>query len=128
MEIVDLGGVHYAGTLLDLEKALKVREAGKNSFWLAHDQKKFPAISIVVAGGMAAVFYVPSEDDAGFVSVGDAISSLPHDRVRFSISQFPAGDIEVPDDSIVAFEEAVAVAKEFFLSRALPTSIRWRRL
>ena len=65
--VVDFKSTHVARELRDLETILSRRYGdGRNAFWLSHENQKYPTLSILVNGDMAAIHYIPAEREAGF--------------------------------------------------------------
>jgi hypothetical protein len=127
MRIEDYDAVWHVTRPADIEAALRKRHgAGRNGFWLTHGSNKSPAINIMVMGDLAYVHYFP-EDHPGFASIG----TVPGLRLGGVTSFFP-GDtdetLEILNDSVVRFEEALKAAQEFAVSPTLPKSIQWLEL
>ena len=82
---------------------------------------------IFVRGDLTAIYYIPGDRQAGYVSVGGKMNLNPKE-----ITTFPIGEvgetIDVLNRFIISFSEALEVAKEFFHSTELPSSIKWLKL
>jgi hypothetical protein len=129
MRIVEIGQTVDVANISELENILMRRHGdGYNSFWLCHDEREYPALSLLIKNDLATLNYIPKEQDAGYRSVGDCSSLTPGDSTAFSISASPADDVFVLNDAIVPFSTALTIAKEFFVSDALSRSIRWLKL
>src|ERR1035441_3537567 len=75
MRIEDFGGVSDLANEEDIEKALAKRYGeGVNEFWLFYTDNKFPAISILVKGDIAALHYFPKDQDPGMTSIGGRLN------------------------------------------------------
>jgi hypothetical protein len=128
-DIADLDSAHDVTTRLEIEAALSKRDdAGMNSFWLFHGTRKFPSINIMVNGDLAYVYYFPEERHPGYASVGN----LPH-LPRGGITNFfdgPGGGepFDILNEAVVPFSEALKVAQEFAVSKAMPKCIPWNSL
>ena len=129
MKIVDFKDTHVAKGLPELERILLRRHGkGLNAFWLSHESQEYPTLSILVKGDLAALHYIPTEDEAGFRSAGKMPGLEPSGTTSFSMSENPADDVEELNDSILPFSVALSVAKEFFVSNELPAAIEWLEL
>jgi hypothetical protein len=110
-----------------LERALRVRYADANSFWLTHDHEKNPAVSILVRGELAYVHYFPSESHPGFASVGSCENVARAGSTIFfmdSVNQ----EQEILNASVVPFSKALKAATEFFSHKELPSCLEWTEL
>jgi len=119
--------IYNMTSINELETALAKRYDDRNCFWISHDDHQYPTLGILVKGDMAYVSYLPRELEAGFRSVGD-MGADPDDMVTLSISEFKGDDVDVLREAIVPWPTALSVAKEFFHSKELPTSIEWFQL
>jgi len=129
IKIADFDSTFLAAAPHDLEVILQRRHGkGVNAFWLNHDTEEYPKISILVNAELAAVHYIPEEFQAGFRSCGKTPGLEPNGTTAFSISGFSGDDVEEPNESVVPFSTALAVAKEFFASKQLPKCIDWSEL
>jgi hypothetical protein len=129
MKVIDINGVEEVNNVDDLHTVLARRcEGGFNSYWLSHGEEEHPTLSLLVKGDLATLSYFPKEFDAGFRSVG----ALPHlnagETTTFSISKYPADDVDVLNDAVLPFSVALEAAKDFFNSKDLPQSVEWLRL
>jgi hypothetical protein len=117
------GGVDIT-TPQDLETALTKRYGdGRNSFWLAHEAGKFPAINIMVRGELAYVHYFPVERHAGFASVAKVAGPRPNETSIFFL--YPTEKVWVLNSALIPFSEALKVAQEFATSNTMPRCIEW---
>jgi hypothetical protein len=100
------------------------------SSWASRVGSDYPALVIYVRGDLAAIYYYRADDGrAGFVSIGGKMNLDPKKMTTFQIGGFNPGDtIDVLNDSIVPFSEALEVARKFFHSQELPRSIEWFEL
>jgi hypothetical protein len=109
----------------DIETALSKRHGvGRNPFWLSHGNKRFPAINIMVNGELAYIHYLPKERHPGFASFG----MMPNLRAGEETTFFPDDTeepLEIMNEQVVGFSDAIKVAQEFAVSAAMPKSIRW---
>ena len=103
------------------------RGDGVNSFWLSHDGRDYPQLTLLLKGELASLTYFPSDGDAGYVPVGN-LSALPTGEVAFSISAHEADDLFVVNDAVLPTSLAVKIAEEFLNSDALPTGLKWMHL
>jgi hypothetical protein len=128
MRIEDYHTASDIATLAEIETLLRRRYgAGRNAFWLCHGCSKFPAINIMVNGGLAYVHYFPKERHPGFASVG----MLPELRSGEETDFFLSGSNEplgIMNDAVIRFSDALKVAQEFAISPERPKCIRWSEL
>lgn len=128
MRIQDYDNVWDVTKPMDIETVMSKRNrTGRNGFWLSHGSKRFPAINIMVKGELAYIHYLPKERHPGFASVG----MLPSLKSEDDTSFFPDDtneSLEIMNDAVVRFSDALKVAQEFAISPALPKSIQWSEL
>ena len=126
MKVEDINGVCEAATFQELETRLMRRHGdGFNSFWLSHGGEDYPTLSLLVKGELATLAYITAKSDAGFRSVGNMLELTPGEMTTFSISMNRADDICVLNDAVLPFSAALRAAKEFFVSKDLPASVKW---
>jgi hypothetical protein len=130
MKVIDFGGSHSVHSIAQLEQLLKARfKDQQNEFSLCPDSGVYPLIKIHVRGDLAAIYYMRGDDRAGYVSVGGQMNLDPDGETSFPIGAIDQGDtIDVLNEFIVSFSEAVNVAKDYFHSQELPRSIEWLEL
>ena len=128
MELDDFGGSRNVRSIAQLEQVLRARfRDEENEFLLRPDSSEYPLLWIVVRADRAAIYYIPEDGDAGYVSIGGKLGLNPKEMRTFSIGEF-AETIDVLNRFIISFSEVVEVAKEFFHSTELPGSIKWLKL
>jgi hypothetical protein len=114
------------GSVRDLEhfmaKRYRISGANVNSFWMRHETD-YPALAILVRDDLAKADYLLPE--GGFASVGTVKSLKPGEMSIFCFDGMPQ---EVINDAVISCDAAVQIAKEFFSSKDLPSSIEWRKL
>jgi hypothetical protein len=112
----------------DIEAALSKRQAsGRNSFWLSHGAELYPVINILVKRDVAYLEYFPSEGHPGFTSVGRSLDLMPGGHTAF----FPDDTnetLQIMNEAVVPFSDALRAAQEFAISQALPKCIQWFEL
>src|SRR5580700_4839089 len=128
MELDDFGGSRNVRSIAQLEEVLRARfRDQQNEFSLTPDSDDYPLLWILVRGDLAAIYYIPGDRQAGYVSVGGKTNLNPKE-----MTTFPTGDlgetIDVLNRFIVSFSEALEAAREFFHSQELPRSIKWLKL
>jgi len=129
MIVSDFSGDHSVQSVAQLEQQLGVRfKDEQNGFGLTPDSSDYPALDVYVKGNLAALYYIPEDGQAGYVSLGGKTNLDPKEWTTFSIHRSDSDSIDVSNESIVPFSEALKVAKEFFHSQELPRSIKWRQL
>jgi hypothetical protein len=127
MWVEDFEGGLDITTPQGLEAALSRRYGdGRNSFWLAHEAGKFPAINIMVRGELAYVHYFPMERHAGFASVAKVPSLRPDETSIFFL--YPTEKVWAPNEALIPFSEALKAAQEFAISNTMPKCIAWFKL
>jgi hypothetical protein len=128
MTIDDFKGTCQASNAAELETILRKRYgSGVNGFWLSHDNERHPTVSLLVKGDLSTLLYVPRESHPGFIPVGCAEGLDRKENTTFSIDTIEQ-ELEVSNEAVVRFSTAVSVAKDFFASKELPTSIEWMEL
>jgi hypothetical protein len=128
MQVEDFEGLHEANSVTTLENFLMKRHRDEsNSFWLSHGSKRNPSLALLVKGGLAGLHYFPEESHPGFVPAGNTAGLLSGGMTTFYMDS-GGEEVQVVNDAIVPFSTALIVAKEFFFSEALPTSIKWVEL
>jgi hypothetical protein len=128
VELDDLGGSRNVRSIAQLEQVLRARsEDQQNEFSLYPDSNDYPLLKVFMRGDRFAIYYIPEDREAGYVSIGGKMNLSPKE-----MTTFPIGDlgetIDVLNDSIVPFSKVLEVAKEFFHSQELPRSIKWLKL
>jgi immunity protein Imm1 of predicted polymorphic toxin system len=114
-------------TPTDLEAALSKRHgAAINSFWLSHGAEEFPAINIMVKGDLAYVHYFPQERHPGFASAAKELVPKPNETSTFFV--YPTEKVWVLNSALIPFSDALKVAQEFAVSKAMPRCIQWSEL
>jgi Immunity protein Imm1 len=130
MKIQDMSNAIFdASNEDDVERILLRRyDQGVNAFWLYHETRENPWLLILVKDQLANLNYFPDEENhPGYATIGN-IPSLPADGYTVFFMNNPKEEEEVPNDAIVPFADALAAAKEFLMSTALPPSIEWFEL
>ena len=128
LRVEDFEGFHEANNIMELEGVLVKRyNEDSNSLWLCHGSKRHPALALLVRGDLAGIHYFPKDSHPGFVPTGN-LAGLPRGEQTVFYMGRSGEEIQVLNDAIVPFAVALAVAKEFFGSEALPKSIRWNEL
>jgi hypothetical protein len=127
MEVFDFGGTHYVHSIAELERLLEARYKNQmNEFALYPEGTDHPSLVIYVKDDLAVIFYHSLPEDPGYMSIGGKINLDPQKMTTFSIDNLDPGEsIDIWNDFIVPFAEAVTVAKEFFHSQERPRSIEW---
>ena len=130
MIVGEFGGNHRVQSIAQLEQLLGARfKDEQNLFHLTPDSSDHPALTVHVRGDLAAIYYYRGDDRAGYVSLGGKMNLDPKEWTTFSITKRDPGEtIDVRNEFIVSFSEALEVAKEFFNSQQMPRSIEWFEL
>src|SRR5579862_6143737 len=104
MIVGDFGGNHSVQSIAQLEQLLGVRFKGEqNLFHLTPDSSNYPALTIHVRGDLTAIYYIPEDGDAGYVSLGGKMNLDPKEWTTFSIHRSDSDSIDVSNASIVPF-------------------------
>jgi hypothetical protein len=128
MRIEDFAGAYEASNTSELERLLQKRYGpGVNSFWLSHDDEKYPSVSLLVKGDLACLHYFPADTHPGFLSIGSVQELKPDEATTFFLNNLDQ-EQEMPNGSVIQYSKAVEVAKVFFASKELPRSIEWLEL
>jgi hypothetical protein len=128
MRIEDHNSVCHTTDPPKIDEALGRRfDNGINAFWLSHGDQKFPAINLLVRGNLAYLHYFPNEDHAGFASVGELKNLKAGGETKFLLENF-VDSVQIVNEYIVLFADALKAAQEFAKSPTLPKSIRWDEL
>ncbi len=125
MKIQDYYTVWDVVNPADVEAALSKRHrSGHNAFLLSHGDSVFPWISILVNGDLAYVHFCPRQQHPGFAASGMA----PNLKTGGETVFFPDGTeepLEMMNEQVVGFSDALKVAQEFAVSAAMPKCIQW---
>jgi hypothetical protein len=109
----------------DIEAALKKRHGeGRNAFWLSHGNDKFSAINILVNGGLAYIHCFPERRHPGFASIG-IVPGLKSGEESVFFQSCSNEPLDIMNEQVVEFSDAMKVAQEFAVSAATPKCIRW---
>jgi hypothetical protein len=128
LRIEDFGGARHANDEAEVASALTRRYGHDvNEFWLFHDERRAPALAIVVKGDLASLTYFPEGAHPGFTSVGTLGELDPNGSTTFSINS-PSERHEVDNRSIVPTFVAVQAAQEFLRDPGLPSAAKWFEL
>jgi hypothetical protein len=130
MKIRDMSGTVFdVANSSDVERILLKRyDRGVNAFWLHHEPRQVPSLLILVNNQLAKLDYFPDEKDhPGYHSIG-RVPSPPADGTTVFFMNNPKEEEHVYNGAIVPFRDALAAAKEFLVSAALPPSIEWFEL
>jgi hypothetical protein len=128
MRIQDYNTVWNVTSPAEIEAALRTRHgAGRNAFWLSPRPKEFPKINILVMGELAYVHYFPARRNPGYASIGTVPGLEPGEETVF----FPDDTeepLEIMNEAVVRFADALKSAQEFAISDAMPRCIQWTEL
>ena len=128
MFIQDLESTHDVERPADINACLSKRNrAGVNSFWIGRVAGGFPALNIMVNGGLAYVHYFPKEDHAGYASVGGSLGLVPEGDTAF-FHDNTEEPVQIMNVSVVPFSDALKAVQEFAVSNAMPKCIQWDSL
>lgn len=98
-----------------------------NEFWLTATEDRFPAMSILVKGEVAALTYVFRAREPGWVSKGPLAALDPKGWTTFCVNT-PTEALVVSNENVVPFAVALDAAKELLLTGNMPTCIVWLEL
>lgn len=124
MKIEDFKGPSDSTNDEDIEKVLAKRYGnGVNEFWLSHAECRYPAMSILVKGNIAALNYFPEEQHPGMTSVGKG--NLEPEGITVFYINTEEEKHEIPNGMIVPFSVALEAAKEFAANKEPPRCVEW---
>jgi hypothetical protein len=112
-----------------LEAALAWRDdRGGAIFWLTPDDREYPALAIRATGDLADVHYFPLDGHPGFRCLGG--DELPEGGLTTLLYPGcdPTAGEETPNEFVVPFGTARAVAKEFFRTKQMLQAVSWFEL
>jgi hypothetical protein len=128
MIISNFGSNYKIENSSDIARIMSKRfDEGQSEVVLMHDDREHPFIIIALKDDLAVLHYFPDNESAGFSSIGGKLGLPPDGKTTFKTGG-PHTDIKVRNDAIVTSSEALTAAKEFFRSKHLPKSIKWREL
>lgn len=128
MKIQHFGGVTYFDTMDDLVKILQIRYGDDvNEFWITNEDEENPCLAILVNKNYANVSYFPKAGHLGFQSIGN-IKDLSPNGYSVFYTNTPEEELEISNEMIILFEQALVAAKEFVITKEKPTSIDWYEL
>ena len=78
-------------------------------------------------GELTYLHYFPNEDHPGFASVGELKNLRPGGESTFLLETLTYS-LQVLNEYVVLFSEALEAAQEFAKSPALPKSLQWDEL
>jgi hypothetical protein len=127
MIIEDFKGTINSMNNAEIESALSNRYGkGANEFWLSHSDGRFPAMSILVKGDIAALHYFPEDQNPGMTSVGKG--DLESNGTTIFYINSEKEKQEIPNGMIVPFSLALKAAMEFSSNKEPPRCIKWLSL
>jgi hypothetical protein len=120
---------HEVSTLEEFERVLAQRYGNEvNAFWINCGRNLLPLLLILVNKAYAYMFYFPDEDGhPGFHSVGHLPKLDPDQDTTFFMNRIEESEV-FPNFAVIALNDALAAAKEFFASTALPQCVEWFEL
>jgi hypothetical protein len=129
MELTNFGEVYTVDDPSDIERFVSKRFGdGFNEVVLSPEDRPDRFLQILLRDELAALYYAPGEDVAGFVSVGGKLGLPPGKDTAFASGHPGNRDMLFSSEQIVSTSEALAAAKEFFYTEELPKSIEWFEL
>jgi len=115
-----------------LAQVLRSRDrAGGGQFWLAHDERPYPAVAIRISGDLGDVHFFPFEGHPGFRALAPASMGPEHGgKVTTLVYEGcdPASGEDTPGEFILPVDTVVALAREFFRTGARPAGASWFEL
>ena len=129
-----LGLIRFSHTVFALPFALLSAalawrdDRGGGFFWLTPAEGEYPALAIRVSGGVADVHCFPRDGHPGFRCLGG--DGLPEDGLTTLVYQGadPATGEQTPNEFVVSFETACAIAREFFRTERMWDEVSWFEL
>ena len=120
MNIAACDGDLTLSTWPEIENFLLERaRTAPDDIWLNGDAE-YPCLAILVNGRHACVHYFLNDQGDMWQSVGDGGNDI-----CFLVN---GEHTEMPADSVISLEDAIACAKHFFDSPGRPDCIEWREL
>jgi hypothetical protein len=112
--------------LEDLKAVLAWRDAkGGALLWFADPHPNYPQLAIRISGECADIHYFPEKGHPGFRCLGG--EGLPEGGMTTLV--FEGGDPgrgeETPNEFVVSLPIVWLVAKEFFASKVMSSSVSW---
>ena len=112
-----------------LDAALASRDdRGGGMFWLTPEPERYPTLALRVSGEVADVHYFPWDGHPGFRCLGG--DGLPNGGSTTLVYEGcdPATGEETPNEFVIPFETALAIAKEFFRTKQMSAAVSWFEL
>jgi hypothetical protein len=109
-----------------LEAILRRRDGrGGALFWLSDEARSFPCLALRVSGDLSDIHFFPHEDHAGFRCLGN--QDLPPGGTTTFVFEGcdPGYGEETPNEFVVPFATALAVAKEFLRTKQMASWVQW---
>jgi hypothetical protein len=114
---------------LELEAVLRRRDRrGGGLFWLFDEALAFPCLAIRVSGEWSAIDYFPSEEHPGLRCLGDSNRQSTGTTTLVYEGCDPYTGDEEPNEFLVPFATTLIVAKHFFRTNAIYSSVQWYSL
>jgi hypothetical protein len=112
-----------------LDAALAWRdERGGGTFWLTPDETRYPALAIRVSPDLADVHYFPCDGHPGYRCFGgDGVPEGGYTTLVYQGAD-PATGEQTPNEFVVPFETARAIAGEFFRTERMSDAESWFEL
>jgi len=114
-----------------LEAALSDRDSRDGAWFLLGDSdRSYPQLSITVSGNAADVHYYPRDGHAGFrcMAAWDQLADADGFTTFVYEGCDPSSGEQVPNEFVVPFPVAIAVAKAFLATRGMYPSVEWFEL
>lgn len=126
MIIRHFGGIESVTSVDELNKILSKRYGNdSNEFWITDDKQDNPCLAILVHKNLANITYFPDDiTSLGFQSVGK-INDLNSNEYSVFYTNTAEEEIEICNDVIITFDEALMAAIEFFYDNKMPCCIEW---
>ncbi|MCR4861837.1 MAG: hypothetical protein K5884_04370 [Ruminococcus sp.] len=125
MKIKHFGGIEYVNNIEEFANVLSQKYgANVNEFWITEDEKENPCLAILINKELANVTYFPDEESLGFQAAGSVDNSDMDEFVVF-YTNTPDEEIEVSNEFIITYDEAINIAKEFFDKHDMPENVEW---
>jgi hypothetical protein len=112
-----------------LEAILRGRDSrGGALFWLSDGAGSFPCLAIRVSGNLSDIHYFPRGEHPGFVCLGGRDLPLHATSILVFEGCDPGDGEEQSNEFIVPFATALTVAKDFFRTNQMSSSVQWFEL
>ena len=127
MRVCDFRGEYGVSNAEEIRRLLNKRYEGFNCFGLSHDDDEYPCLYIMAKDGIASLYYIPAEREAGYISQHGLRSHESGGTTIFHMAEGGNG-ATFANDSLMPFSLGVEAAIEFMSLKNLPKKVHWLAL